>query len=63
LFRVKPVRKDVEQKSRTEPATASGEELDAIWPWALLVLADVITAAWAIAVGWAAVALVRRLVG
>jgi len=42
---------------------ASTEELDAIWPWALLVLAGVITAAWAIAVGWAAVALVRWLVG
>jgi hypothetical protein len=52
---------DIEQKSPTKPATRLQMVL-ALWPWALLALTGVITAAWAIALCWAAFALVRWLI-
>jgi hypothetical protein len=53
---------DIEQKSPPEPATRLRRIL-ALWPWAFFALAGVATLAWAIALGWAAYALVRWLVG
>ena len=52
----------IEQKLSHEPATRL-QWLRAQWPWAFLALAGVITIAWAIALCWAALALVRWLVG
>jgi hypothetical protein len=53
---------DIEQKSPTEPATRV-QRILALWPWAWLAFAGVVTLAWAIGLGWAAFAFVRRLVG
>jgi hypothetical protein len=52
---------DIEQKSRTKPATRL-QRILALWPWAWLAFASAITLAWAIALCWAAFALVRWLV-
>jgi hypothetical protein len=52
---------DIEQKSPPEPATRLRRIL-ALWPWAFFALAGVVTLAWAIALGWAAFALIRWLV-
>ena len=68
--RKQPVRKalaasrslGIEQKLSHEPATRL-QWLRAQWPWAFLALAGAITIAWAIALCWAALALVRWLVG
>jgi hypothetical protein len=53
---------DIEQKSPIEPATGL-QRIGALWPWAWLVFAGVITFAWAIALWRAASVLVRWLVG
>jgi hypothetical protein len=52
---------DIEQKPRTRPATRVQRVL-ALWPWAWLALAGVVTLAWAVALGWTAFALVLWLV-
>ena len=52
---------DIEQKSPPEPATGLRRIL-ALWPWAWLAFAGAATLAWAIALGWAAFALVRWIV-
>ena len=52
---------DIEQKSPLEPATGLGRIL-VLWPWAWLAFAGAATLAWAIALGWAAFALVRWIV-
>jgi hypothetical protein len=52
---------DIEQKSPTEPATRLLRVL-ALWPWAWLAFAGVVTLAWAVALCWAAFAFVRWLV-
>jgi hypothetical protein len=51
---------DIEQKSPPEPATQLRRILG-FWPRAFLALAGIITIAWAIALCWAAFALVRWL--
>jgi hypothetical protein len=51
---------DDEQKSPTEPATGLRR---ALWPWAWLAVTGVVALAWAIALCWAAVELVRWLAG
>ena len=53
---------DIERKPPTEPATGL-HRITALWPGAFLALAGAVTLAWAIGLGWAAVALVRWLVG
>jgi hypothetical protein len=53
---------DIEQKSPIESATRLRRIL-ALWPWAWLALAGVVTLAWAIALGWAAFAFVGWIVG
>jgi hypothetical protein len=53
---------DNEQRSPIQPATRV-QRIKALWPWAFLAFAGVITLAWAIGLGWAAFAFVRWLVG
>jgi hypothetical protein len=53
---------DIKQKSPHEAATRLRRVL-ALWPWAFLALAGALTLAWAIALCWAAFALVRWLAG
>jgi hypothetical protein len=52
----------IEQKSRTKPATRV-QRILALWQWAWLAFAGVVTLAWAIALCWAAFAFIRWLVG
>jgi hypothetical protein len=52
----------IEPKSTAEPATGLGR-LSALWPWVWLALMGVATLGWMIGLGWAAVALVRWLIG
>jgi hypothetical protein len=52
---------DIEQKMPTQPATRA-QRILALWPWAFLALAGLITLAWAIALYWGALAIVRWLV-
>jgi hypothetical protein len=46
---------DIEQESPIEPATGM-RRIFALWTWAWLAFAGVVTVAWAIALGWAAFA-------
>jgi hypothetical protein len=53
---------DIEQKPPTEPTTGL-RRIRALWPWAWLALAGVLTLAWTLGLGWGAVAFFRWLVG
>lgn len=53
---------DIEQKPPIEPATGL-RRISALWPWAFLAVAGVLTLAWVMGLGWIAVALVRWLAG
>jgi hypothetical protein len=49
-------------QSTAEPATGL-RRLSWVWPWVWLALMGVATLGWMIGLGWAAVALVRWLIG
>ena len=53
---------DIEQKSPIEPANRTRRIL-ALWPWAWLAFAGVVTLGWAIALGGVAFAFVEWMVG
>jgi hypothetical protein len=53
---------DIEQKTPSQPAIDS-QPIRALWPWAFLALAGILTFAWAITLCWAAVALAQWLAG